>query len=436
MSGGAFSVVTEPQTGGTGYPLHALGVVGGITYSSAWGGGCLTAEWDLGVGSRFSHQALTPGRKVRIFDGVLEVWRGILSDSDRGVPWRMHARGLASLCAQYAAIDGGGLATGNPNTAVDQAITRGLPVSRLATLPAPFPTSSATTTLSAGSAVADQTVSVTSATGFVAGYQFTVDTGSSIETRTIEKVSGTSVTLSAPLGIIHANGTSVTASGFDNPGSVADLLNLTAEQSGKRWGVFADGFITQPADPTTPDYIVVAVDTPGGRTVDDYATHLYAQFTDSTLGWLNLVAATSNPTSNGTFGRYERIVDLTPMGPITPAAAQQVLAGMLSNVGPRAAFTDSVAVQSGALLSPGGVPVRLSTVRAGRMVRFIGCVPDPAFGELAYTTSVDVVIGQVDYDTVSDTLRLQPVGMKARDLRAVLTAQARPDSATLATSNL
>lgn len=346
-----WSVVTEDPAGGKTYNLLGIGDVGLPRYSTSWGGGCLTAEWQMPLSVDYSHFALTPGRIAYIYDGVCPVWRGVLTDPVRGRPWQINAVGLSSLFERYYS------SSATPNTAVDAAITRGLPLAGRDTL---------------------------------------------------------------------------TGTGATDVGSLADLMNLAANQTGKRWGVFADGWLTQFTDPTTVDYICIAVDTPGGRTIDDYATHLYGRYLNSAVSppVPTTVAYSGNPGTNGPLGRYERIVDLTPLGPMLAAAAQTHMGGMLTLVGPRTAFTSSVTVQPGALLSPGGVPVALSTVKAGKLVRFIGCVPDPAMGELSYTTSVEVMIGQTEYDATTGLLRLTPVGLVARDLVGLLTPKAGPSEST------
>lgn len=209
----------------------------------------------------------------------------------------------------------------------------------------------------------------------------------------------------------------------NDPGMLSDLLNQVTAATGQRWGVFADGFVVMPTDPTTPTYVINAVTTPGARAISDYATTLYGRYQDSTTGTIKLASATTTGTSTP-FGTYEKLVDLTGLGAITAATAASLLAGQLALLSPRAGFTDALTVQRDAITTLGGAPVRLTTVRAGRMVAFRGVMPDPAMGELDYTLNVSVLIGQTDYDQASDTLQLTPVGYEPRDLLGTLTAGA------------
>lgn len=194
------------------------------------------------------------------------------------------------------------------------------------------------------------------------------------------------------------------------------------------------------------DYILDASTTPGGRTVDGFATDLWAKYqppitfkdtsniTQTTAGPAALIAADDNPGSTAArpFGRREAIYDTTPGGPITSTAAQVMADGALALVQPRANFTGSLPVVPGALLTLGGMPARLAQVRAGQVVRLVGVSPDPTLGELTFSTSFPIVIGGWAYDAIADTAVLTPLGAKSRDLGSLLTlAAAAASSAQL-----
>lgn len=135
------SIVTMTQAKAGATPLEAIGPVADLTYSHSWPGGCLTAQWSLGVPARFAHPALQPGRLVVIYDGPSITWAGVLREPERGDPWTFTADGLQSMCANYVAL------SPNANTAVDGAISRGLPVYRDVTLPTPTLQPGAATTI-------------------------------------------------------------------------------------------------------------------------------------------------------------------------------------------------------------------------------------------------------------------------------------------------
>jgi len=348
----ALSILTSDRDGSNPVHLSQLGTVMDLRWTHGVPRGCLTASWTLDIPVGITPVGLTPGRKVSIYDGPYRVWRGTLDDPQQGHPWQLAASGLAALGDRNAAVGGGGTPITDPNTAIDQAIARGLPWSRPNTLPTPTITQGA-------------------------------------------------------------------------PGSVADLLDEVQTASGQRWQVNADGQILMATDPTVPDYLLVNVTTPGGRTVaENYATTVYARFLNSATtppsASLAIAATQTAAGGSGPKDTYETIVDITDRGPITSIVAQQILSSALTLQGPRAAFTGSIPVQPGSLLTPGGAPVRLTTVRAGQLVRCIGDEPDPAYGELNFTTVIDIVIGETDYDAAADLLTVQPVGFVPRDLASVL----------------
>lgn len=341
-------VVTTDPDGSNPAHLSRYGQVGGLRYSHALPRGCITCTFTLDQPVNALPGVFAAGRLVNVYDGPLLVWGGVLGDSDPGPPRQFTGYGLASLGDRYIAVSTGTTPTTDGDTAVDQAIARGLPWRRPLSLP--------TATLTQGAV-----------------------------------------------------------------GTVNDLLDQLAAANGKRWQVDAYGDLTMAADSTTPDYLLVATTTPGGRAIDNYATALYGRYTDSTTTQPKLVSAgTITDTGAGPLGVFEQVIDLTDRGPLTAAVAGNILAGMLTLTGPRAGFSGTIPVQPGQLLTLGGMPARLSTVTPGAMVRCVGVEPDPNLGELNFDTVVDLTIAETDYDATADLLTLTPVGFEPRDFAAVL----------------
>jgi hypothetical protein len=216
-------------------------------------------------------------------------------------------------------------------------------------------------------------------------------------------------------------------------GTLLDAITLAA---GLHWQVDSFGAVTMVTEPTTPTLTLRTSNTPGGRTLDNYATDIYVRYLPAltvnlTSGGSSTVAGTplstaapNNPaaTAPRPFGRKEAVYDSTPGGPMTASFAQTMANGALAKVQPRAAFSGAITVLPGDLLTLGGQPVRLSTVRAGQMVKMIGVQPDPVFGEQTFTTSVNVIIGQWEYDAVAKAATLTPLGAAQRDLSSLLQA--------------
>jgi hypothetical protein len=203
------------------------------------------------------------------------------------------------------------------------------------------------------------------------------------------------------------------------PNSLTQVLNDATAAVTKRWAIFADRQLITASDPTTPTYVLIAADTPGSRTVDNYVTDLYLRYYDNatTPALVKTVVAS---TPYRPFGRYERLVDITAQGAISAVTAQSSANAQLAASTRNLTYSGQVLVQPGALLNRGGVPVSLSTVRAGRMIEPRGASQDPTFGELYFTTVIRWVIGDCEYDVDSDTLTLAPVGAKPNDLTSVL----------------
>lgn len=130
-------VVSEAPGGGSDrFYLDQFGQVTSLVLDWNYPGGQDTATWNLAADEHFSHRALAPGRFIAAYSGGLQVWRGRMQEPTRGVPWTCTATGIGQAAADFTAIatasKGGGLAL---NQVVDNAINRGLPWSRIDTLP-------------------------------------------------------------------------------------------------------------------------------------------------------------------------------------------------------------------------------------------------------------------------------------------------------------
>lgn len=108
---------------------------GELQYSTATDGGCKEASWRMDLPRTFSHPSLVRNKIVEIRDTGINVWKGFLTEPDVDDGWTFHALGLAEYArADFLALGATGKPTSNPDIAVDQAISRGLPWTRLASL--------------------------------------------------------------------------------------------------------------------------------------------------------------------------------------------------------------------------------------------------------------------------------------------------------------
>lgn len=199
-----------------------------------------------------------------------------------------------------------------------------------------------------------------------------------------------------------------------------DALTQVAQAVGQYWSLSRTLAVTMAALPATLSYVLMASDTAGGRTLDDYVTDVYVTYLDwqSYAPTTILRSATSRP-----FGRVEAVLDITNLNAIPLAQAQAAGDAYLATNSARLRFLGAFTVTPGQLLNPGGAAVDLATVQAGSVVRILLTDPDTAAGELALG-AVQLVVGQTDYDVDSDTLTLTPLDVAQTGLGAYLRGAA------------
>jgi hypothetical protein len=360
--------VTVSERDGTGnYPLESIASVSGIRYASTWPGGCTTFSCGLSLGPRDTPAGGLLGKLLVVKLAGASVWSGTLDDPQRGVGWQINATGTASEAASTQSLDGSGLPTFSVNTAATQGISRGaLPWVGIDSLAPADPTS--------GTPMVGQTI--------------------------------------------------------------ADVLNLGTASTGKRWGVFADRLLTGYVDPTgVPDYLVLTGSSPGGRSLDYLATHIYAFYIDNAASiaagrdTLASVVAAVPTTFPARFGRIERTIDISDLGRLTSAQAGVYASAVAANVQPRASFSGSITIPQGQVLAPNGLPLNNATLRAGKVIRFIGQQPDPNSGEAGKTHAIDLLLAGVEYDDASQTVTLSPMGTVQRDLASTIALALAPVTA-------
>lgn len=130
-------VWTEDPGGGNRVYLNRLGqpaALSGLQWSTTYPGGDNDWSATLSFEPTASHLGLRLGRKVVIARGGATRFQGRIDIAQRGNPWQLSGQGLAQIGAAFTAVDSGGNAY-NLNNIIDQAIARGLPWTRPASLP-------------------------------------------------------------------------------------------------------------------------------------------------------------------------------------------------------------------------------------------------------------------------------------------------------------
>jgi hypothetical protein len=209
----------------------------------------------------------------------------------------------------------------------------------------------------------------------------------------------------------------------EQPNTIGSLLNAASIGANKRWGVGQDNIVGFFDDPTTPTYHV----TPGaaalGTADDNYASVVYVRYVSSSTGtYATAFSPSSAPAVETRFARREFTTDApVKLGPISSASAQAVADGIYAKAKGRLAWTNSLTLNSNEILLS-GQPASLSKVAEdvgnGCMVRLYG-----TFSDLLETngqTWLDIIVGQAKYVDGAQTIDLDPLGLAARDLSAIV----------------
>lgn len=225
------------------------------------------------------------------------------------------------------------------------------------------------------------------------------------------------------------------ATAFDNTaiGSSGDgvrrldaLLTEWADKVGKRWGVNANAAAFTATEPTAVSYFLDASGIDIGVASDGLYTRIQARHVatldaDGNPDTYGTVTATDS-AAEALYGTREFSLDLTNLGLISSGTATTYADAQLA-LGLRPRWLQRVVVTEGRLLSPGGLPAHLPSVKAGEVVRLFN-VPNNVGGS-RFSAALDVVLGEVSYDTSQPTqITLAPTNLAIRTLADAI-AQAR-----------
>lgn len=203
------------------------------------------------------------------------------------------------------------------------------------------------------------------------------------------------------------------------PVKVGSLLDSWSEQSGLRWAVDPYRQFFLAADPTIPQYKTNPLDGGLGYALDNYASTLYGRYLDSVTGTYKTVTVTDFDAEDA-HGHVEDDLDLTVRGPITFASASNITSRALSLGRAIPQWAIPIELSYGDILTMGGTPAALETIRAGKMLRI------PGGFELAQRlngqTFLDIVIGHTSL--TDGILTVQPMQIATRNLEDFVTTAA------------
>lgn len=111
--------------------LTGIAPWGELTWSHAADGGCKDASWKMDLPATYTSPNLRRNKLVEIRFGPQNIWQGILTEPDYDDDWTFTAQGLSALGdGDWLAFDASLNTTSTPDTAIDQAIARGIPWTR------------------------------------------------------------------------------------------------------------------------------------------------------------------------------------------------------------------------------------------------------------------------------------------------------------------
>lgn len=338
-----------------GVPLHALGSVGDLVYSTNHRGS-LAATWSMGLPRGYAHPALRPGASVDLMAGAARVWGGRMAEPDRG-EWTFTADGHHMNGGGFSGQDKGLLAlakvTGSyvPSTVLD-------------------------------------TIVDTAAADFGLGW-------------TRNGISLRATPLSAD---------SEAEAQFNLIGTVFEKYK---ELTGREWMVDPYGVVSTYDLPTTPRW-ALRPGLPAMATADEFVTHVFVRYFSEVTGTgepatPRLTApAIDQPAADRWQPRHQGS-DQTTLGYLDDTAGepQAIAQAVLDAQRARPAYTEGLELSAYQISDLGGVSPALWQVHAGQRVRQHGVLDQD--GAFALGATPEWVIGTTIHDVPNRTLTVVPI---------------------------
>lgn len=441
--------------------LGQLGETSGLRYSSSFPGGSKALSCVLDVDPLFTHRALTPGRDVGVTCGADDAWLGTLNapvindDGSRAIT----ADGDAAGTGHFVAL---GLATHNaldPNEVIDAARLSGRHsrFRRVDTLP-----------VASGQYAFDGAFMMDEAltqAASAAGKRWRVDLDRVIRFYP-QAGDGTAMLLRARQDIGRTLDGFVTRLDAVYEDALSGLRNVehldappsdtgstfypafylpdgSARATGHNFTLYSDGTtITAYAIFAYATATVLSLSSPAVDLVLVETSQFYTRWQAAgslavgATGRTGTYRATGGGASlgvgsqegpvhpglgslgpTGNIAPREAVIDLTGQGAFTMAEVNAQLATYLAKTKTQPHYDGAWTATRGDLLNTGGVPVDLATVRAGLELTVL--VIDPTRNLSLAGDTVQVTVGECEYDVDTDTLTLTPAESPALAERAL-----------------
>ena len=184
------------------------------------------------------------------------------------------------------------------------------------------------------------------------------------------------------------------------------LLDQWEAESGTTWRVDARRFVG-PADlAAAPSWHIL----PGAELLPSsneiLAGTIFGRFKNKQGRWQTVDVGSGAP---------EIGVSLAKHGNITSVRATAIIQAMLDRLGAQNSWSGGIEVMAEHIVTPGGTPADPSQVVAGQMIRHLG-QRNPNSRDLF----TDFVLDQTAWSVPGGTIRLDPVGRVARDMRSTI----------------
>jgi hypothetical protein len=361
---GSTMVAVAPPGSSNWQFLETLGQKTALTYSFACPGGCDKLSVTLMIPASYRSQLLSPGWQVRATRGGHTVWTGKMDEPQYTAQGcTVTAVGTGNRGQDFTAQYSSTWPSGEPDQAVNNAISRGLPW-------------------------------INPGVGSPSGAWFGqgVDSGAQ--------------TITALLTLICTRG------------------GLTWYVNSQPGGPIGDSLSVFPL-PTAVNRLLV-VTTPVSRTlggdINTIVIRYMATADNTTTGVPATYALTTvqNAASVAAHQVIETYIDLSDVGQQSSGAAQAVGNAVLS-IYQRASFAGPFQASHGQLLNAGGAPVDPGTDQAGNVVKLI--LTDFGYGGEVVPGPITFIVGMYEWDDFKQVATITPYQNLDQSLTGLLSAQ-------------
>ena len=361
---GSSQVAVAPPGSSNWQWLGTLGQVTALTYSYVCPGGADKMTMTILCPASYRTQLFNPGWQVKITRGGHDVWHGKLDEPQPSASgWTLTAVGNGNRGTDYLAVYSGTWPSGEPDAAVNAAITRGLPWGN---------------------------PGIGTPSGIWLGQS--VDSGAQ--------------TITGLLNLVTSRG------------------GLTWYVNSQPGGLYATDDLSVFPLPTVPNRLLVAT-TPVGRTLGGDTNTVFVRYqvssdnaTTGTAATFSTVTAV-NSQSVAAHGTIETYIDISDGGTLTSGAAQAIGAAALQ-LYQRASFAGPFQASYGQLLNMGGAPVDPGCDQAGNVVKML--LYDYGLGGEVTAGPIQWIIGSYSWDDFRQVATISPMQVLDQSLSGLLSA--------------